>query len=131
VLAPKEGLALLNGTQASTAFALQSLFNAENLLKAATVIGASSVEAALRSRVPFDDRILQARGHQSQIDMAFAYRELLQESDIGASHLDHDSGCEKVPDPYSLRCQRQVMGACLKQIRFAWSGNADVIRYSL
>ena len=119
VLAPKEGLALLNGTQASTAFALQGLFNAENLLKAATVIGASSVEAALGSRVPFDDRIHQARGHQSQIDMAFAYRELLQESEIGASHLDHESGCEKVQDPYSLRCQPQVMGACLQQIRFA------------
>lgn len=119
VLAPKEGLALLNGTQASTAFALQGLFHAENLIKAASVIGATSVEAALGSRVPFDDRIHQARGHQSQIDMAHAYRELLQQSEIGSSHVSHESGCEKVQDPYSLRCQPQVMGACLQQIRFA------------
>lgn len=114
-LAPKEGLALLNGTQASTAFALQGLFHAQNALKTGTVIGAMSVEAAKGSRVPFDERIHRARGHQSQIDMASAYRALLQESQIGASH----SGCDKVQDPYSLRCQPQVMGACLQQIRFA------------
>jgi len=114
-LAPKEGLALLNGTQASTAFALQGLFHAENALKAATIIGAMSVEAALGSRVPFDERIHQIRGHQSQIDMATAYRVLLEESEIGASH----SGCDKVQDPYSLRCQPQVMGACLQQLRYA------------
>ncbi len=123
-LAPKEGLALLNGTQASTAFALQGLFHAENCLKTATVIGAMSVEAALGSRVPFDARIHEARGHQSQIDMAHAYRHLLQESEIGASHSGDDSGCDKVQDPYSLRCQPQVMGACLQQIRFA----AEVLR---
>lgn len=114
-LAPKEGLALLNGTQASTAFALQGLFHAQNSLKAGTIIGAMSVEAAKGSRVPFDERIHQVRGHQSQIDMATAYRALLQESQIGASH----SGCDKVQDPYSLRCQPQVMGACLQQVRFA------------
>ena len=114
-LAPKEGLALLNGTQASTAFALQGLFHAENALKAATVIGSMAVEASLGSRVPFDERIHAIRGHQSQIDMALAYRTLLLESEIGASH----SGCDKVQDPYSLRCQPQVMGACLQQIRFA------------
>jgi len=118
-LAPKEGLALLNGTQASTAFSLQGLFHAENSLKAATIIGAMSVEAAKGSRVPFDNRIHLVRGHQSQIDMASAYRLLLDESEIGASH----SGCDKVQDPYSLRCQPQVMGACLQQMRFA----ADVL----
>jgi histidine ammonia-lyase len=115
-LAPKEGLALLNGTQASTAFALQGLFAAENALKTATITGAMSVEAALGSRAPFDARIHAARGHQSQIDSASAYRTLLgQESPISQSHED----CEKVQDPYSLRCQPQVMGACLQQIRFA------------
>jgi len=115
-LAPKEGLALLNGTQASTAFALQGLFHAEDLWASATVCGALSVEAALGSRSPFDARIHQVRGHQAQIDSAAAYRHLLTEtSDIGVSH-DH---CHKVQDPYSLRCQPQVMGACLEQIRHA------------
>ncbi|MBU2864673.1 histidine ammonia-lyase [Reinekea forsetii] len=119
VLAPKEGLALLNGTQASTALAVQGLLAAENVLVAATVIGAMTVDAAKGSRAPFDDRIHQARGHQSQIDMALAYRKLLDHSPIEQSHED----CEKVQDPYSLRCQPQVMGACLTQIRNA----ADII----
>lgn len=119
VLAPKEGLALLNGTQASTAFALQGLFHAENLLKAASVTGAMSVDAAMGSRVPFDSRIHDVRGHRSQIDMATAYRSLLQESEIGHSHSRNGADCNKVQDPYSLRCQPQVMGACLQQIRFA------------
>ncbi|MCO4786509.1 MAG: histidine ammonia-lyase [Marinomonas atlantica] len=115
-LAPKEGLALLNGTQASTAFALEGLFQAEDLFASATVCGALTVEAALGSRSPFDDRIHQVRGHQTQIDAAAAYRHLLGESsELGDSHM----GCEKVQDPYSLRCQPQVMGACLEQIRSA------------
>ncbi len=115
-LAPKEGLALLNGTQASTAFALQGLFYAEDLYAAATVAGAMSVEAALGSRRPFDARIHEVRGHQTQMDAAAAYRHLLQDaSEIGSSHQN----CEKVQDPYSLRCQPQVMGACLQQIRQA------------
>ncbi|WP_116365805.1 histidine ammonia-lyase [Parahaliea mediterranea] len=115
-LAPKEGLALLNGTQASTAFALQGLFAAEVALKSATVIGAMAVEAARGSRTPFDARIHAIRGHVAQQDMAACYRALLrEESEIGRSHED----CEKVQDPYSLRCQPQVMGACLAQIRFA------------
>ncbi|USD64122.1 histidine ammonia-lyase [Vibrio sp. SCSIO 43136] len=115
-LAPKEGLALLNGTQASTAFALEGLFNAEDLYSSATVCGAISVEAALGSRRPFDERIHQVRGHQTQIDAALAYRHMLDDSsEIGNSH----AGCEKVQDPYSLRCQPQVMGACLEQIRNA------------
>lgn len=114
-LAPKEGLALLNGTQASTAFALQGLFYAENALTSSVAIGALSVDAALGSRVPFDERIHVVRGHQAQIDVASGFRALLQESEIGHSH----GGCEKVQDPYSLRCQPQVMGACLQQIRYA------------
>jgi len=114
-LAPKEGLALLNGTQASTAFALKGLFCAENALNCSIAIGALSVEAALGSRVPFDKRIHEVRGHQAQTDVAAAYRGLLKESAIGHSH----GGCEKVQDPYSLRCQPQVMGACLQQMRFA------------
>lgn len=114
-LAPKEGLALLNGSQASTAFALQGLFYTENALYSAIGIGALTVDAALGSRVPFDSRIHAVRGHKTQSDVAAAFRELLATSDIGNSH----QGCEKVQDPYSLRCQPQVMGACLQQMRFA------------
>lgn len=115
-LAAKEGLALLNGTQASTAFALEGLFAAEDLFTAGVTIGAMSVEAALGSRAPFDDRVHQVRGQKGQIDAARAYRHMLGESsEIGSSHID----CEKVQDPYSLRCQPQVMGACLTQIRQA------------
>ncbi len=113
-LAPKEGLALLNGTQASTAFALEGLFEAEDLFASAVTCGALSVEAALGSRSPFDARIHEVRGHKTQIDAAAAYRHLLGDSsELGNSH----EGCEKVQDPYSLRCQPQVMGACLEQIR--------------
>jgi histidine ammonia-lyase len=112
-LGPKEGLALLNGTQASTAFALEALFEAEDLFAAALVSGSLSVEAALASRRPFDACIHEVRGHRGQIDAAAAYRELLAQSEIETSH----QGCESVQDPYSLRCQPQVMGACLDQIR--------------
>lgn len=119
-LAPKEGLALLNGTQASTAFALEGLFAAEDLYASGTVCGAMSVDAALGSRRPFDPRIHRVRGHRSQIDAAMAYRHMLdKDSEIGLSHQQ----CEKVQDPYSLRCQPQVMGACLQQIRHS----ADIL----
>ena len=114
-LAPKEGLALLNGTQASTALALRGLFMAETCINAAAVIGAMSVEAAKGSHQPFDARIHAVRGHPAQIDMAAHYRQLLGPTSIQKSHAD----CEKVQDPYSLRCQPQVMGACLQQIRNA------------
>lgn len=118
-LGPKEGLALLNGTQASTALALQGLFAAEDLLAAALVTGSLSVEAALGSRSPFDPLIHEVRGHKAQIDVAAAYRTLLDHSEIEKSHLD----CEAVQDPYSLRCQPQVMGACLTQIK----NSADIL----
>ncbi len=112
-LGPKEGLALLNGTQASCALALQGLLKSEDLFAAALISGSLSVEAALGSRRPFDAKIHQVRGHQSQIDVAACYRMLLKHSDIEKSH----ENCEAVQDPYSLRCQPQVMGACLTQIR--------------
>ncbi len=115
-LAAKEGLALLNGTQASTALALEGLFHAEDLFAASSVIGAMSVEAAMGSRSPFDPRIHAARGQKGQIDSAMVFRHLLgEESEISLSHIN----CEKVQDPYSLRCQPQVLGACLTQIRQA------------
>ncbi|MDX1464260.1 MAG: histidine ammonia-lyase, partial [Halomonas sp.] len=115
-LAPKEGLALLNGTQVSTAYALKGLFEAEDLYAAATVCGALTVEATLSSRAPFDPRIHAARGQLGQIDAASVYRYLLgRRSAISDSHAQ----CGKVQDPYSLRCQPQVMGAALTQIRQA------------
>jgi histidine ammonia-lyase len=115
-LAAKEGLALLNGTQVSTAYALRGLFEGEDLFAAATVCGGLSVEAMLGSRAPFDARIHAARGQRGQIDVAAAYRELLTDSsEVSRCHAN----CDKVQDPYSLRCQPQVMGACLTQLRQA------------
>ena len=113
--AAKEGLALLNGTQASTAIALVNMFAIEDLFQTALVSGALSVDAAEGSVTPFDARIHDLRGHPGQIDAAAAYRTLLKDSGINASHAH----CEKVQDPYSLRCQPQVMGACLDQMRHA------------
>ena len=113
-LAAKEGLALLNGTQVSTAIALAGLIKAENCFSAAIVSGSLSVDAAKGSISPFDERIHKARGHAGQIVTAKNYLEMLVGSEILTSHHD----CSKVQDPYSLRCQPQVMGAVLDQVRF-------------
>ena len=115
VLGPKEGLALLNGTQFSTACALAGVFEAETAFRTALVAGALSVEAAKGSTAPFDARIHAVRRHQGQIDAAAAYRGLLEGSAIVESH----AGCDKVQDPYCLRCQPQVMGAALGVLRQA------------
>jgi len=115
VLGPKEGLALLNGTQVSTALALEGLFAAEDLLLGSILSGSMSVDAALGSRVPFDARIHDARGQPAQVAVAAAFRAVLGESDIGRSH----ENCDRVQDPYSLRCQPQVAGACLQQMQDA------------
>ncbi len=113
-LGAKEGLALLNGTQLSTTFSLEGLFLAEDLFAGAIVTGSMCVEAVLGSRAPFDDRVHQTRGHKAQIDTAKLYRDVLEdESEISISHKN----CDRVQDPYSIRCQPQVMGACLNQIR--------------
>ncbi|MGK2286644.1 histidine ammonia-lyase [Pedomonas sp. V897] len=114
-LGPKEGLALINGTQASTALGLAGLFLAENVFAAAVVAGALSVDALKGSDVPFDDRIHALRGQPGQRDVAAAYRALLAGSLIRDSHRN----CERVQDPYSLRCQPQVMGAVLDTLRHA------------
>jgi len=116
VLGAKEGLALLNGTQVSTALALAHVLEAGELLRAALVIGALSVDAARGSDAPFDARLHQLRGHAGQVDCAEAYRRLLEHSAIRASHAQDD---ERVQDPYCLRCQPQVVGACLDQLRRA------------
>ncbi|MGG5809569.1 histidine ammonia-lyase [Falsiroseomonas sp. CW058] len=109
-LGPKEGLALLNGTQVSTALALAGLFAARDLLRTALVAGAMSVDAARGSDTPFDARIHALRGQPGQIACAAALRALLAGSAIRDSHRVDDP---RVQDPYSLRCQPQVAGACL------------------
>ncbi|MEQ8394582.1 histidine ammonia-lyase [Thalassobaculum sp.] len=114
-LAPKEGLALLNGTQVSTALGLAGLFEIERVFNAALVAGAMTVDASMGSDTPFDARIHALRGHPGQSETAAVYRRLLHGSAIRASHLE----CDRVQDPYSLRCQPQVMGAVLDQLRFA------------
>jgi histidine ammonia-lyase len=113
VLAPKEGLALLNGTQVSTALALAAVFRTENLLAAALAAGAMSADAIQGSDTPFDKRIQSVRGHGGQIAVAGVLRELMGGSEIRASHIE----CDRVQDPYSIRCQPQVVGACLDVLR--------------
>ncbi len=115
-LGPKEGLALLNGTQFSTANALAGLFEAERLLQSALVTGALATEAARGSDTPFDPRIHALRRQPGQIETADALRRLMAGSAIRASHLEDDA---RVQDPYCLRCQPQVMGASLDLLRQA------------
>ena len=115
-LSPKEGLALLNGTQFSTANALAALFEIETVFQSALVTGALSTEAAKGSDTPFDPRIHALRGHPGQIETARALRALMEGSAIRASHRVGDS---RVQDPYCLRCQPQVMGAALDLLRYA------------
>jgi len=115
VLGPKEGLALINGTQVSTAIALDALFQAERVFGSALVAGALSTDALKGTDAAFDPRLHAVRGQPGQIEVAAILRELLEESEIKASHSD----CGKVQDPYSFRCQPQVMGACLDLLRNA------------
>jgi len=115
-LQAKEGLALINGTQTSTALALHALISFEPVLEAALVIGALTVDAARGSDGPFDPRIHALRGQPGQIDVAHYYRALLAGSAIRKSHIEGD---DRVQDPYCLRCQPQVVGACLDQLRHA------------
>jgi histidine ammonia-lyase len=115
-LGPKEGLALLNGTQCSTALAIHAAQRLQRVFDAAVAVGAMTVDAAKGSDTPFDDRIHAVRGQRGQREVAATYREWLHDSPLRQSHLH----CEKVQDPYCLRCQPQVMGACLDQMRHAW-----------
>ena len=115
VLGPKEGLALLNGTQVSTALALAGLFGAEQVLASGLMAGALSLEAIQGSIKPFDARIHAARGQVGQIAVAGAVRALLEGSEIIPGHAN----CGRVQDPYSIRCVPQVMGACLDNLSHA------------
>lgn len=115
VLGPKEGLALINGTQASTALALDALFQGERVFAAAISAGALSVDALKGSAKPFDSRVSSLRGQPGQIRVAAAIRDLLEGSEILTSHIK----CGRVQDPYSFRCQPQVMGASLDLLQNA------------
>lgn len=113
-LGPKEGLALLNGLQVSAALCLKALFDTELLFKASLIAAGLSIDAARGSIVPFDARIHQVRGYSAQMEVASKIKRLLKGSEILGSHKD----CDKVQDPYSLRCQPQVMGAIFHQMSF-------------
>ena len=115
-LGPKEGLGLINGTQVSTSIALAGLFATERVFQAALMTGAMTVDALRGSDTPFDARIHALRGHAGQAEVAEALRGLLAGSAIRESHRFGD---DRVQDPYSLRCQPQVMGAVLDMLRFA------------
>ena len=115
-LAAKEGLALINGTQTSTALALAGLFRAHRASQSALITGALSTDAAMGSSAPFHPDIHTLRGHKGQIDAAASLRVLLDGSVIRESHI---SGDERVQDPYCIRCQPQVDGACLDILRQA------------
>ncbi|TKI06955.1 histidine ammonia-lyase [Martelella alba] len=116
VLAAKEGLALINGTQTSTALALAGLFRAQRAAVTSLITGAMSTDAAMGSAAPFHPDIQTLRGHRGQIDAAAGLRALLADSAILVSHTDND---ERVQDPYCIRCQPQVVGACLDLLRSA------------
>ena len=116
VLGPKEGLALINGTQFSTAFALAGLFEAWANARAAVVAGALSTDAIMGSTAPFEEEIHTLRGHKGQIEVASALRYLMAGSAIRESHLKGD---KRVQDPYCIRCQPQVTGACVGLLRQA------------
>ena len=116
ILGPKEGLAMINGTQVSTALALAGIFEGWRCAMGSLLTGALSTDAAMASTDPFHPDIQNLRGHQGQIDVAKTLLNLLQGSEIRESHLFGD---ERVQDPYCIRCQPQVNGACLELMRHA------------
>ncbi|SDO36013.1 histidine ammonia-lyase [Lutimaribacter pacificus] len=116
VLGPKEGLALINGTQFSTACALAGYFDAMRMLRNAVVTSAMSTDAIMGSTQPLAPEIHALRGQPGQIDVAAAMAGLMRGSAIRESHRDGDS---RVQDPYCIRCQPQVAGAALDILRFA------------
>ncbi len=116
VLAVKEGLAMINGTQVSTALALAGVFEGWRCVINALITGALTTDAAMASTVPFHAEIQALRGHQGQIDAARSLQKLMDDSEIRRSHLDGDT---RVQDPYCIRCQPQVTGACIDLLRQA------------
>ena len=117
VLSAKEGLGMINGTQVSTALALSGFFVGERLFAGALVTGALTLESVKGSHAPFRENINQIRNQEGQQEVASYFRHLLQKSPIWQSHQNET--CHKVQDPYCLRCQPQVMGAILDNLRHA------------
>jgi histidine ammonia-lyase len=115
-LGPKEGLALINGTQFSTAYALAGLFGAWRAAQSALVTSALSTDAIMGSTAPLQPEIHSLRGHAGQIEAAATMRSLLDGSVIRESHREGDS---RVQDPYCIRCQPQVTGAAMDVLRMA------------
>ncbi|APE43999.1 histidine ammonia-lyase [Sulfitobacter alexandrii] len=115
-LGAKEGLALINGTQFSTAFALAGLFDAWAAMQSALVTSAMSTDAIMRSTAPLQPEIHALRGHAGQIEAAATMRALLDNSEIRESHRIGDT---RVQDPYCIRCQPQVTGAAMDMLRMA------------
>lgn len=113
-LIAKEGLALINGTQFSTAVAIVSLLQTWDLAKTAIVTSALSTDAIMGSTAPLQAAIHELRGHQGQIDVAATMREIMHGSEIRESHRTDDT---RVQDPYCIRCQPQVTGACIELLR--------------
>ncbi len=107
-------MALINGLQVSAALSIEALFKTELLFETALLCGSISLDAAQGSDIPFDERIHLAKGYKTQIQVARIFRTLLKGSEIREAHRD----CNRVQDPYSLRCQPQIMGAVLHQIEF-------------
>ncbi|WP_146347768.1 histidine ammonia-lyase [Falsiphaeobacter marinintestinus] len=122
VLGPKEGLALINGTQFSTACALTGLYDAWQLARGCVVTAALSTDAIMGSTAPLRPEIHALRGHRGQIDVAGAMSTLMQGSEIRESHRDDDT---RVQDPYCIRCQPQVVGAAMDLLRFV-AGTLEV-----
>ncbi len=116
VLGPKEGLALINGTQFSTAYALAGLFDGWRAAQSALVTSALSTDAIMGSTAPLHPEIHALRGHAGQIEAAATMRTLLDSSVIRESHRDGDT---RVQDPYCIRCQPQVTGAAMDVLRMA------------
>jgi len=115
-LGPKEGLALINGTQFSTAFALAGLYGAWKSAQSALITSALSTDAIMGSTAPLHPQIHQLRGHRGQIQAAETMRALLAGSEIRDSHVEGDL---RVQDPYCIRCQPQVTGAAIDVLRMA------------
>ena len=116
VLGPKEGLALINGTQFSTACALAALFDGWRNAAACVISSALSTDAIMGSTSPLVDEIHTLRGHRGQIVVASAMRALMSGSEIRESHREGDS---RVQDPYCIRCQPQVSGAAMDLLHYA------------
>lgn len=122
-LGPKEGLALINGTQFILAYAVRGLERLHNCLEVADIIGAMSLEGILGSAAPFHARLHELRAYQGSQHVAYRLRTLLKNSQMVESHIH----CDRVQDPYSIRCMPQVHGSS----RNAWLHLKELVQVEL